>query len=132
MVTKWGLSDALGPLDFSDSQDSFTGYSMQQSKPMSDETARMIDSEVKSFVERGLERARSLLTTHIDQLHTIAGALLEFETLTGAEIKQLIAGNDIDRPDSSATTTSLPTGGTSIPKTRRPKGPFGNPAPQGA
>ena len=132
MVTKWGMSDALGPLDFSDSQDSFTGYSMQQSKPMSDETARMIDSEVKSFVERGLERARSLLTTHIDQLHTIAGALLEFETLTGAEIKQLIAGNDIDRPDSSATTTSLPVGGTSIPKTRRPKGPLGNPAPQGA
>ena len=63
MVTKWGLSDELGPLDFSESEDSFTGYSVQRSKPMSDETARMIDSEVKRFVEQGLARARQLLMT---------------------------------------------------------------------
>ncbi|RYE00778.1 MAG: ATP-dependent metallopeptidase FtsH/Yme1/Tma family protein, partial [Sphingomonadales bacterium] len=92
MVTKWGLSDALGPLDFSESEDSFTGYSMARAKPMSDETARMIDSEVKRFVEQGLGRARQILNDHLDQLHTIALALLEFETLTGEEIKRLIAG----------------------------------------
>jgi cell division protease FtsH len=132
MVTKWGLSDAVGPLDFGDSQDSFTGYSMQQSKPMSDETARLIDSEVKRFVEQGLSRARQLLTDHVDQLHTIALALLEYETLTGEEIKRLIAGDDIGRDNPSTPSTPVAVAGTSIPKIRKPKGPFGNPAPQGA
>ncbi len=131
MVTKWGLSDQVGPLDFSESEDSFTGYSMARAKPMSDETARLIDAEVKRFVEQGLARARQLLTDHIDQLHTIANALLEYETLTGEEIKRLIAGGTIDRPDPGAGKPTLPAIGTSVPKTRRP-GPFGSPSPQGA
>ncbi|RYY24472.1 MAG: ATP-dependent metallopeptidase FtsH/Yme1/Tma family protein [Sphingomonadales bacterium] len=131
MVTKWGLSDAVGPLDFSDSHESF-GYAMQQAQPMSDETARLIDSEVKRFVEKGLDRARQLLTDHVDQLHTIAQALLEFETLTGEDIKRLIAGDDIQREDPGANTPTVAVAGTSIPKIRRPKGPFGNPTPQGA
>ncbi len=131
MVTKWGLSDELGPLDFSESEESY-GYAMARSKPMSDETARLIDSEVKRFVEKGLSRARQLLTDHIDQLHTIAQALLEYETLTGEEIKRLIAGEDIGRPDPGAGTKPAVVAGTSIPKIRKPKGPFGNPAPQGA
>ena len=131
MVTKWGLSDRLGPLDFSESEDSFTGYGMARSKPMSDETARLIDAEVKRFVEQGLERARQLLTDHIDQLHTIANALLEYETLTGEEIKRLISGGKIDRPDPGAGKPAVPAIGASVPKTRRP-GPFGSPSPQGA
>jgi len=98
---------------------------------MSDETARLIDSEVKRFVEQGLERARQILTDHLDQLHLIANALLELETLTGEDIKRLIAGEELDRPDSNAPTAVLPSNGTSIPKTRRGKGngPFGNPLP---
>jgi cell division protease FtsH len=131
MVTKWGLSDTVGPLDFSESEESY-GYSMSRSKPMSDETARLIDSEVKAFVERGLHRARQLLTDHIDQLHTIAQALLEYETLTGEEIKRLIAGEDIGRQDPGTTTRPAAVAGTSIPKITKPKGPFGQPAPQGA
>ncbi|RYY44716.1 MAG: cell division protein FtsH, partial [Sphingomonadales bacterium] len=131
MVTKWGLSDAVGPLDFSDSHESF-GYAMQQAKPMSNETAQLIDSEVKRFVEKGLDRARQLLTDHVDQLHTIALALLEYETLTGEEIKRLIAGQDLDRQEPGAGATPVAVSGTSIPKIRRPKGPFGNPTPQGA
>ncbi|MEP9358815.1 ATP-dependent zinc metalloprotease FtsH [Sphingomonas sp. KR3-1] len=131
MVTKWGLSDAVGPLDFSESEESY-GYSMARSKPMSDETARLIDSEVKAFVERGLQRARQLLTDHIDQLHTIALALLEYETLTGEEIKRLIAGEDLGRQDPGATARPTAVAGTSIPKISKPKGPFGQPAPQGA
>ncbi len=131
MVTKWGLSDNVGPLDFSESEESY-GYSMARSKPMSDETARLIDSEVKRFVEQGLTRARQLLTDHIDQLHTIAQALLEYETLTGEEIKRLIAGDDIGRADPGAPSKPAVVAGTSIPKIRKPKGPFGNPAPQGA
>ncbi|MGN6269336.1 MAG: ATP-dependent zinc metalloprotease FtsH [Sphingomonas sp.] len=133
MVTKWGLSDELGPLDFSESEDSFTGYSLQRSKPMSDETARMIDSEVKRFVEQGLARARQILSDHIDQLHIIAQALLEYETLTGEEIKRLIAGDKIERDNGPAAGAQpVPAAGTSIPKTRRPTGPFGTPKPLGA
>ncbi|MGJ3649304.1 ATP-dependent zinc metalloprotease FtsH [Sphingomonas sp. GlSt437] len=132
MVTKWGLSDKLGPLDFSESDDSFTGYGMARAKPMSDETARLIDSEVKRFVEQGLERARHILSEHEDQLHLIAGALLEFETLTGDEIKRLIAGDKIDRDNGGATPAAVPVAGSSIPKTRRPPNPFGTPSPAGA
>ena len=99
---------------------------------MSNQTAQLIDDEIKRIVEGGLERARSVLSEHIDQLHGLAEALLEYETLTGDEIKRLIAGEDIGRFDGGSSAAPVPTAGTSIPKTRRPKGPFGNPAPQGA
>ena len=74
----------------------------------------------------------AVLAGLVDQLHTVAGALLEFETLTGDEIKQLIAGEDLDRPDPGAKASLVPKAGTSIPKTRRPNGPFGTPTPLGA
>ncbi|HET9509590.1 MAG TPA: cell division protein FtsH, partial [Sphingomonas sp.] len=76
--------------------------------------------------------AKHVLGEHIDQLHLLANALLEYETLSGEEIKRLIAGEDIDRPDPGAKAATVPVSGTSIPKTKRPSGPFGNPAPQGA
>ena len=72
-----------------------------------------------------------MLTDHSDQLHLLAEALLEYETLSGDEIKKLIAGEGIGRIDQPKK-TSIPTVGTSIPKTRRPQGPFGNPSPAGA
>ncbi len=126
MVTKWGMSDKLGPLDFSESDDNGAGYFAPQQKRMSAETAKLIDSEVKHFVEQGLERARAILTKHSDQLHLIAQALLELETLTGEEIKTLIAGGKIDRGGSSPAV--LPVAGTSIPKAKRPKAGLGGPA----
>jgi len=73
-----------------------------------------------------------VLTEHIDQLHLLAGALLEYETLSGDEIKRLIAGEEIGRVNQGPKTPSVPAAGTSIPKTRRPSGPFGNPSPLGA
>jgi len=130
MVTKWGMSDALGPLDFSDGDETPTGYFAPQQKRMSGETIKLIDAEVRRFVEQGLERARDILKTNIEQLHLIANALLELETLTGEEIKQLIAGGTIDRSDSGKPT--LPKAGASIPKSRRPKPGLGGPAPAGA
>ncbi|WP_276588998.1 MULTISPECIES: ATP-dependent zinc metalloprotease FtsH [unclassified Sphingomonas] len=133
MVTKWGMSDKVGPVEYAQPEgESFLGYSSSQPVRMSNQTAQLIDDEIKTIVEGGLNRAKQLLSDHIDQLHTVAGALLEFETLTGDEIKRLIAGEDIGRPDPGATTRSVPAAGTSIPKTRRPQGPFGNPAPAGA
>ena len=130
MVTKWGMSDALGPLDFSEGEETPTGYFAPQQKRMSGDTIKLIDSEVRRFVEQGLERARSILTEHRDQLTLIAEALLELETLTGEEIKTLLAGGTIDR--SGPTTPNLPTSGTSIPKSRRPKAGIGGTVTAGA
>ncbi|WP_034160881.1 ATP-dependent zinc metalloprotease FtsH [Sphingomonas sp. ERG5] len=132
MVTQWGMSETIGPLQYEEQQgETFLGYSQTQRHNMSNETALAIDGEIRRLVEGGHKRATELITKHVDQLHAIAGALLEFETLTGEEIKALVAGNQIDR-DSGPKAPSVPVGGTSIPKTRRPKGPFGTPSPVGA
>jgi len=133
MVTRWGMSDKLGPLEYAEPEgESFLGYSSSRPVRMSNQTAQLIDDEIKTIVEGGLNRAKDLLSKHLDQLHLLAGALLEYETLSGDEIKKLIAGEEIGRIDSNLKGPSVPAGGTSIPKTRRPKGPFGSPAPQGA
>ncbi len=133
MVTKWGMSDKVGPVEYAQPEgESFLGYSSSQPVRMSNATAQLIDDEIKSIVEGGLTRAKQLLTDHVDQLHLLAGALLEYETLSGDEIKKLIAGEEIGRSDSSGPKASVPRAGTSIPKTRRPGSPFGNPAPLGA
>ncbi len=133
MVTRWGMSDKVGPLEYGEPEgESFLGYSSSRPSRMSNQTAQLIDDEIKRIVEGGLDRAKQVLSDHVDQLHTVAGALLEYETLTGDEIKQLIAGEDLDRPDPGAKTSNVPRAGTSIPKTRRPNGPFGTPSPLGA
>ncbi|MBR0552918.1 ATP-dependent zinc metalloprotease FtsH [Stakelama marina] len=133
MVTRWGMSDKMGPLMYSEGEEEvFLGYSRQQNSSMSDETAKAIDSEIRRIVEDGYQRAKEVLTEHIDQLHLLAGAMLDYETLSGDEIKRLIAGEDIGRDTVDADVKQVPVGGTSIPKTKRPRGPFGNPSPQGA
>jgi len=133
MVTKWGMSDAVGPVEYSQPEgESFLGYSSSQATRMSNQTQQLIDDEIKRIVEGGLTRAKDVLGEHIDQLHLLAGALLEYETLSGDEIKKLIAGEEIGRIDSGPKVPPVPAVGTSIPKTRRPSGPFGTPAPQGA
>ncbi|MES2443643.1 MAG: ATP-dependent zinc metalloprotease FtsH [Pseudomonadota bacterium] len=132
MVTRWGMSDAVGPLEYGGSDESYLGYSMSRPAQMSNETAQLIDAEIKRLVEGGLNRAKQVLTDHNDQLHALAQALLEYETLTGDEIKRLIAGEGIGRDEPGTPSAPVAAGGTSIPKISRPKGPFGNPAPQGA
>jgi cell division protease FtsH len=133
MVTRWGMSDKLGPLEYAEPEgESFLGYSSSRPMRMSNQTAQLIDDEIKTIVEGGLNRAKELLGKHIDQLHLLAGALLEYETLSGDEIKKLIAGEEIGRVDNGPKGPPVAAGGTSIPRTRRPKGPFGTPAPQGA
>ncbi|MFK3889951.1 ATP-dependent zinc metalloprotease FtsH [Sphingomonas sp. NPDC079357] len=133
MVTKWGMSDKVGPVEYAQPEgESFLGYSSSQPVRMSNATAQLIDDEIKAIVEGGLHRAKQVLTDHLDQLHTLAGALLEYETLSGDEIKRLIAGEELDRRDQGPKAPSMPAVGTSIPKTKRPSGPFGNPSPAGA
>jgi cell division protease FtsH len=132
MVTMWGMSDKVGPIEHTFADDSYLGSGGLRNAPMSNDTSKLIDSEIKSLVESGLKRARNVLTEHIDKLHLLANALLEYETLTGEEIKKLITTGEIDRADPAGIHKPIPAGGTSIPKIRRPKGPFGNPTPQGA
>jgi len=131
MVTQWGMSDTLGPLKYGDNQEEvFLGHSVTRTQNVSEETARLIDSEVKSIVTHGYDRAKQLLSDNIDQLYALAGALIELETLSGDEIKRVLAGERVDRNDIRSTTpVALGSGLSAIPKTGR-RGGFGEPAPQ--
>jgi cell division protease FtsH len=132
MVTRWGLSDALGPLQYAEADEEvFLGYSVNRQRQMSDDTARAIDKEIRRIVEESYERAKTLLSDNSAELETLAQALLEFETLSGDEIKTLLEGGTIDRGGSTGTT--IPTAGSSIPKAGRKKPrPIGGPAAAGA
>ncbi|GAA3897211.1 ATP-dependent zinc metalloprotease FtsH [Sphingomonas limnosediminicola] len=132
MVTRWGMSDALGPLQYAEpDEEVFLGYSVNRTRQMSNETAQAIDNEIRKVVEDGYARAKHLLDEHRAQLETLAQALLEFETLSGDEIKKLMAGETIDRGGTKG--PALPAAGSSIPKAKRPKaGTIGGPAAAGA
>jgi cell division protease FtsH len=132
MVTRWGMSDALGPLQYAEPEEEvFLGYSVNRTRHMSNETAQAIDKEIRRIVEEGYERAKHLLDEHRDELESLAQALLEFETLSGDEIKKVLSGETIDRGGSKGPT--IPTAGSSIPKAKRPKsGSIGGPATAGA
>jgi cell division protease FtsH len=133
MVTRWGMSDALGPLEYAEADgETFLGYSSNRPIRMSNQTAQLIDTEIKRIVEGAYDRAKQLLSDHVDELHALAAALLEYETLTGEEIKKAVKGEDIGRDNPGAKPTSLPVSGGSIPSTRRPRGGIGGAAPQGA
>jgi cell division protease FtsH len=133
MVTEYGFSDKLGPLRYTDNQgEVFLGYSVTQQKNVSDATARLIDEEVRAFVEDGETLARQIITEHRDQLEIIAQGLLEHETLSRDEIEALLRGETIDktekapRPRDPGRRTSVPSSGSD----RRPPRGYGEPTPQ--
>ncbi len=130
MVTQWGMSDKLGPLKYGENQEEvFLGHSVTRTQNVSEETARLIDSEVKSIVTHGYDRAKQVLSDNIDQLHALAGALIELETLSGDEIKRVLAGEQVDRNDLRTTTTApVAPGRSAIPRSGR-RGGLGDPAP---
>ncbi|RST30090.1 ATP-dependent metallopeptidase FtsH/Yme1/Tma family protein [Sphingomonas ginkgonis] len=131
MVTRWGMSDALGPLQYSEPEEEvFLGYSMNRGRQMSNETAQLIDKEVRRIVDSGYDRAKHLLEEHRGELETLAQALLEYETLSGEEIRTILDGGTIDR--GSGHKPVLPAAGSSIPKAKRPSPAFGGAAPAGA
>jgi cell division protease FtsH len=131
MVTRWGMSDALGPLQYAEADEEvFLGYSVNRQKNMSNETAQAIDSEIRRIVEQGYDRAKDVLTEQREQLETLAKALLEYETLSGDEIKTVLGGGSIDRGGSKGPT--IPAAGSSIPKAKRPASGIGGPATAGA
>ena len=133
MVTKWGMSDELGPLQYEEQSEGYLGYGQSQRLMMSDETARKIDAEIRKVVDQGYDRAKQVLSDHVDQLHTLAQALLEYETLSGDEIKELLDSGKLDRPDGSKIKPDVAPGiGAVIPRAGKRKGPFHDPKPQGA
>lgn len=100
MVTEWGMSDKLGPLLYAEDQEEvFLGHSVARHKNMADETARLVDEEIRKIVDTAHESARSLLTENLNELESLAQGLLEYETLTGDEIRALLRGEHIDREE---------------------------------
>ena len=99
MVTEWGMSEKLGPLRYNDNQEEiFLGHSVTQHKNVSDATAEIIDEEIRIIVDHSEVVCREILSEHIDDLHALANALLEYETLNGDEIHAILRGESIVRP----------------------------------
>ena len=99
MVTKYGMSDVLGPICFSSAHDEvFLGRDFATSRNLSDETASLIDREIKSMIDGAYERCRSLIQQHIDKLHQIAEYLLKHETMDGEEFEKLFSGGEPPAP----------------------------------
>ncbi len=99
MVTKWGLSERLGPLAYSEEEgEVFLGRSVTQHKNVSDETATAIDEEIRAIVDRNYERAYKLLTDNMDILHEMTKALIKYETIDSQQIDRLMARQDPGAP----------------------------------
>jgi len=117
MVTEWGMSEKLGPIKYSDNEEEvFLGHSVTQRKNVSDATAKLIDDEIRRLIDEGESSARRILTEKLQDLHTIANALLEYETLSGEEVKALLRGDAIRVGGGEAppprSRSSVPTSGT--------------------
>lgn len=101
MVMEFGFSDKLGPLRYKSNQEEiFLGHSVSQQRNISDETARIIDEEIRKIVEEGEKKANNILTKNIGDLHKIAKGLLEYETLTADDVKNVLAGNKLEKNES--------------------------------
>ena len=116
MVTKFGMSDALGPLSYSENEEEvFLGHSVQRTQNISEKTAEQIDSEIRRIVEEGYDIARKILESRIGSLHDLAKGLLEFETLSGDEIGALLRGEPVERAEAHAE----PGGATAVPSSSK-------------
>ena len=100
MVTEWGMSDKLGFLRYAANEEQvFLGHSVAHQKNMSEDTAKLVDSEVKAIIDEAYDACRKILTENRHELETLAQGLLEYETLSGDEIKALLHGEKIVRPE---------------------------------
>ena len=115
MVTEWGMSDRLGMIAYGDnSQEVFLGHSVTQNKNVSEVTAREIDNEIKALIDTAYSGAKELLTERIEELHRLARGLLEYETLSGDDIRTVLRGDPVirtvvDEPAADQRRASVPT-----------------------
>ncbi|WP_439813958.1 ATP-dependent zinc metalloprotease FtsH [Zavarzinia sp. CC-PAN008] len=135
MVTEWGMSTKLGRLRYSENEEEvFLGHSVTQRKNISDATAHLIDDEIRRIVDDGEKLAFQILAERMDDLHTLAKGLLEYETLSGEEIRTLLKGEPIHR-ETTPEPPSEPGKGSAVPPagssgTRRPNPGDLSPEPQ--
>ncbi len=100
MVTKWGLSEKLGPLLYvEDEGEVFLGRSVTQHKNVSDETTHVIDEEVKAFIDRNYDRSTKILEENIEKLHKMADALMKYETIDSDQIDDIMSGKPPRDPE---------------------------------
>jgi len=98
MVTMWGMTEKLGPMVYGEREaELFLGREVTRTQNISEKTSQVIDAEVRKLIDKNYARARQILEEHMDQLHLLAHALVEFETLEDEEIDQVIAGKKLDR-----------------------------------
>ena len=111
MVTRWGLSEELGRVAYGENQEEvFLGHSVARQQNVSEETAQKIDKEIRRLVDEGHAEANRVLTEHGDELEALAQGLLEFETLSGDEITDLLKGKRPIREDPSDDSPATPKG----------------------
>lgn len=133
MVTKWGLSDELGPLTYSEDEgEVFLGRQVTQHKNMSDTTADKIDKAVRELIDRNYKRAEKILNENLEKLHLMAQALIKYETIDSKQIAEIMDGNEPSPPAGWQATDDDDEGGNKPPK--KPTDPkqtgFGDPAEQ--
>ena len=128
MVTRWGLSDRLGPLTYTEEEgEVFLGRTVSQHKQVSDDTARLIDEEVRRLIDSNYERTRKLLVDNLDKLHRMSDALIKYETIDEHQIADIMAGREARQPagwEESSTPPAPPTAGapTATPDVNNPAG----------
>ncbi|MFA0924002.1 ATP-dependent zinc metalloprotease FtsH [Xanthomonas fragariae] len=130
MVTKWGLSDELGPVAYGEEEDEvFLGRSVTQHKNVSDETARMIDEVVRSILDKAYSKTKTILTENLDKLHAMSQLLLQYETIDVPQIDAIMEGRE--PPPPAGWTKSDKDGGNNNDKgSPRPLPPIAGPAEQ--
>ena len=125
MVMRWGMSEKIGNIDYGEAHSGYEGNTGGFS--VSAETKRMIEDEVKAIVDEGFARAKQILEDHEQEFENLAQGLLEYETLTGDQIRKVMAGEKLTNADDEGTPPEASVGGTpsvaSIPKTRKPRAP---------
>ncbi|MFV2059925.1 MAG: ATP-dependent zinc metalloprotease FtsH [Gammaproteobacteria bacterium] len=135
MVTKWGLSERLGPMTYSEEEgEVFLGHSVAQHKNVSDETTHLIDEEIRAIVDRNYQRAKDILTENLDKLHAMTDALMKYETIDSDQIKDIMDGKDPQPPSDWSDDDSSPddSGSSSAAskKEKKPSGTIGGTAGQ--
>jgi len=133
MVTKWGLSEKLGPLTYSEEEgEVFLGHSVTQHKNVSDETAHIIDEEIRSIVDRNYKRAKSILVENMDKLHLMAQTLIKYETIDELQIKDIMEGKTPRAPQGWDDHEPRSGSGSAPPSSAdskdKPEGSIGGPA----
>ncbi len=133
MVTEWGMSDKIGMIAYGDnSQEVFLGHSVTQNKNVSEATARAIDAEIKAIIDNAYAHAKQILTDNLEELNRLANGLLEYETLSGEEIRTVLRGEPVirkvvDEPAPESRRASVPHAGRPVVQPPPGMGPAAQP-----